>query len=226
MGEEGEPWAWQGAAVSDEWGEHADDWDADPGPRRYAAEAAASLEGVLARRGRTVDGAVVLDFGCGTGLLVEHLVDRAERIDAVDPSPGMRAVLEAKVADRAWRTVRPLAALADPAGPYDVVVCSSVLGFVDDLDAVVRRLAAALAPGGALVHWDWERPDADADAEGEDDGHGLRRGDAERALTAAGLVDVEVADGFELDVDGEVLRPLRGVGWAPAGTVGRARRFG
>ena len=194
--------------MTDEWGEHADDWDRDPGPRAYAAAALASLEEVLARRGRTVEGVVVLDFGCGTGLLVEQLVARADRIDAVDPSPGMRAVLEAKVADRGWRTVRPLAELPDPVGPYDVVVCSSVLGFVDDLDGVVRRLAAALAPGGVLVHWDWERHDGD-------DAHGLRRTDAERVLTAAGLVDVEVADGFEVEVDGQVMRPLRGVGWAP-----------
>ena len=200
--------------MTDEWGEHAEAWDRDPGPRAYAAAAAASLREVLARRGRTVEGAAVLDFGCGTGLLVEHLVDRAGAIDAVDPSPGMRAVLEAKVVRLGWRTVRPLAALPELAGPYDVVVCSSVLGFVDDLDEVVRSLTVALAPGGLLVHWDWERQEGAA-GEGGDVGHGLRRVDVLRALTAAGLDDVEVADGFAVEVDGQVVRPLRGVGWAP-----------
>ena len=195
--------------MTDEWGEHAADWDGDAGPRTYAASASASLRAALEQRARTLDGMRVLDFGCGTGLLVEHLVDEVAAVDAVDPSTGMLAVVEAKVADRRWRTVRPLAQLPDPAGPYDLVVCSSVLGFVDDLGGTVRRLAAALAPGGLLVQWDWERPDDDGDGD-----HGLTRAEVADALTAAGLVDVEVTDAFEIEIDGQAVRPLRGVGWA------------
>lgn len=193
----------------DEWGALAADWDADAGPRAYASAAVASLEEALERRGRTLDGAAVLDFGCGTGLLVERFVDRVGRVDAVDPSPGMRAVLEAKVGRSSWDRVRVLAELPDAAGPYDLVVCSSVLGFVDDLAEVVGRLATELAPGGLLIQWDWQR----TDDEGDD--HGLTRDEIARSLAGAGLVDVEVSDGFTVEVDGQVMQPLRGVASAP-----------
>ena len=139
--------------VGHEWDDVADGWDDAPGTREYAQGAFDSLIRRMADHDLTIDGMSVLDFGCGTGLLTELLVDRVASIDAVDPSPAMRRVLTGKIRQHRWGSVRVLADL--PAGSaYDLIVCSSVLSFVDDHPATVALLSTHLAPGGLLVHWD------------------------------------------------------------------------
>ena len=193
----------------DPWAEVAGDWHRDAGPRMYARAAYESLIEVLDVHDLTLDGAAVCDFGCGTGLLIEQIVDRVGSIDAVDTSAAMLAELEANIDRSGWTNVHPSERIPRRQGSHDLVVGSSVLGFVDDHPATVRRLASLLRPGGILVHWDWERLD------GDDDGHGLSRSEVRSALEAAGLVDVVVDTAFELDVDGQTMRPLVGVGVRP-----------
>lgn len=190
-----------------DWDEYAGDWDADPGPRAYAAAAWDSLRAIAAGHRHQLGGAHVLDFGCGTGLLTEHLVAAGATIDALDTSTAMLAVVDRKIAERAWSGVRTLGELDAAAGPYDLVVASSVLAFVDDHPDTVRRLAQLLRDGGLLVHWDWERDVNDAA-----DGVGFTSTEIGQALEAAGLVEIEVATAFELVVDDDVMRPLVGHG--------------
>lgn len=195
-----------------EWDEHAADWDADAGPRVYAEAAFGSLLTVLEHHGVDLERASVCDFGCGTGLLIERMVERTATVDAVDSSPAMLDVLRAKVDRNGWTGVRTFVDLDEASGPYDVVVCSSVLSFVDDHPGTVGRLVSMLRPGGALVQWDWERA---IDAE---DDHGLTPGEIGSALESAGLVDVEVRPAFEVEVDDLVMRPLLGHGRRPQQT--------
>lgn len=192
----------------DEWDGLAESWDSDAGPRAYAAEAFASLVEMLDGDGPPLDGARVLDFGCGTGLLVEHLVGAGSTVVAVDTSVGMLDVLEAKVARHGWREVLTSTVLPGPSERFDLVVCSSVCSFLDDHPATVAELAARLAPGGRFVQWDWERTD--------DRGHGLTRAEIADALVGAGLVDVEVRTAFTIVLDGQELSPLVGHGVAPS----------
>ena len=159
--------------------------------------------------GIELSAATVCDFGCGTGLLTERLVGACDRIDAIDTSAAMREVLTAKVGRRGWTDVRVLDQLpADPQG-YGLIVCSSVLSFVDDHPATVALLSTHLAPGGLLVHWDWEaQPD---DPEG-----GLTRDEIESALLDAGLEAISIEPGFEITVGDDVMRPLMGSARRPA----------
>lgn len=189
-----------------DWDEHAASWDDDPAVRAYAAGVDESLTSLLSDLGVDLTGAAVCDFGCGTGLLTERLADRCARIDAVDSSPAMLAVVRTKADQHAWVHVRPLAALPDSPERYDLIVCSSVLAFVDDHAEVVDRLAGHLAPGGVLVQWDWE---LDPDAA---EPFGLDRATIARALERAGLKDVRVRVGFEAVVDGATMAPLMGSG--------------
>ncbi|MEL6892980.1 MAG: class I SAM-dependent methyltransferase [Actinomycetota bacterium] len=203
-------------ADDDPWAEYADEWDSDEGARAYARSAHDHLAGLLAEHGGPeLDGAVICDFGCGTGLLTELLVDRAAHIDAVDTSPAMLRELWTKMADRGWEHVSASDELPATAGEHDLIVCSSVLSFVDDLDATVRDLARLLRPGGAIVHWDWERTD-------EHD-HGLTRDGARDALVGAGLVDVRIDAAFRFQVEGEEVWPIVGVGWRPPTSDGADR---
>ncbi|MEM9033372.1 MAG: methyltransferase domain-containing protein [Actinomycetota bacterium] len=189
--------------MSDEWDDVAPAWDTDPGPREYAEAAFASLQRVLTGH-LDLAGARVLDFGCGTGLLTAHLVRVGAAVDAVDTSPTMLQILATKIAEAGWDSVQVSGDLADATGPYDLVVASSVLSFVDDHPATVAALAERLRPGGLLVHWDWER-------DGDDpDGHGLGRDQIAAALTAAGLVEPTVATAFTIEVEDMTMSPLIG----------------
>lgn len=196
--------------MTDSWDEYAPGWDDDPGARSFSAAAYESLASALEERGSKLAGAHVLDFGCGTGLLTERLVDQVESIDAVDTSAAMLDVLRAKAHAHGWAGVKPLGDLELATGPYHLIVCSSVCSFLDDYPATAANLAGRLTPGGVFVQWDWERDDND------DDPHGLTREGISDALTAAGLDAVAVDIGFEAEFQSMTMRPLMGVGSAPS----------
>ena len=193
--------------TADVWAEYAPGWDDDPGAQAYSAAAYRSLIEMLTARGYSVTGMRVLDFGAGTGLLTEQLVDDVESVDAVDASPAMLEMLDAKITDRGWTNVRTGRDLPTGTGTHDLVVCSSVCGFLDDYPGTVARLAQLLRPGGLFVQWDWEREVADGD--------GLRREEITDAVTAVGFESIHVDTAFELPFEGEVMRPLIGIGQRP-----------
>lgn len=204
------PWPYD-AAVDDVWDAYADQWDDQAGTKAYARAAFASLSSVLDGTGIELSGAPVVDFGCGTGLLTEHLVGAGAEVVAVDTSLAMLAVLRAKIDRHRWTTVTTTIELDDVPAGSDVIVCSSVCSFLDDYPATAAQLAALLRPGGLFIQWDWERV--------EDD-HGLSRREIEDALHGAGLEEVVVATAFEVEAGGQKMQPLVGHGRRPGGALG------
>ena len=190
---------------SDSWDDWADGWDDDPAARAYSRAAHGSLIEELDRRGISLAGAHVLDFGCGTGLLTEQLVDEAASIHAVDLSPKMLAVLDAKAERHGWTTVTTSLTVPDDATTWDLIVCSSVCSFLDDYPGTVRELADRLRAGAMFIQWDWE-------ADGPDAEHGLARTEISDALQAAGLADVEVRTAFSVPFEDQAMEPLLGSG--------------
>ncbi len=196
-----------------EWDDYAATWDENEGAQAYADAALASLEKLLADSDLQLAGAHVCDFGCGTGLLAERLAVECGSIDAVDSSEGMLDVLKAKVAQRWLKNVRPLAELHTDDRLYDVVVCSSVCGFLTDYPGTLARLVSQLRPGGILVQWDWE---LDPD---EEEAHGLTRDAIRDALETAGLEVLSVDVAFTIIVNDTSLSPLIGAGRKPHNAV-------
>lgn len=186
------------------WDEYAENWDTDDATRAYAAAAFASLQGIVSSARLSLDGARVIDFGCGTGLLTEHLVAAGSTVLAVDSSPAMLDVLASKIIRREWSSVRTSASLPAERATFDLVVCSSVCAFLDDYPAAVTSLVTRLRDGGLFVQWDWER-------QGEDP-HGLSRGEIREALSAAGLVDIIVDDAFSITMGDQSMSPIVGHG--------------
>jgi SAM-dependent methyltransferase len=95
--------------------------------------------------------ATVLEVGCGKlGGFVPALLDAGYHAVGVDPeapeAPGYRRVEFERY---------------EPPQPVDCVVASLSLHHVADLDEVLDRLGAVMAPGGVLVvvEWAWERFD-------------------------------------------------------------------
>lgn len=194
-------------AVANEWDEYAKSWDTDHATRAYAASAFASLRRVTADFHLSLDGARVLDFGCGSGILTEHLVAAGSEVFAVDTSPAMLDVLEAKIAQRDWTSVCASDSLPAEHSSFDLVVCSSVCAFLDDYPAAVGELVTYLRGQGLFVQWDWER-------QGEEP-HGLSRTEIQEALTAAGLSDISVSEAFSVTVEDQTMSPIMGVGQRP-----------
>lgn len=97
----------------------------------------------------------VLDAGGGTGGFAVPLAELGHAITVVDPSPDALAALERRAAE-AGVSVRGVQgdadALPDLVGEEsaDLVLCHSVLEFVDDPAAAMAAVAATVRPGGAV----------------------------------------------------------------------------
>ncbi|MBL4687325.1 MAG: class I SAM-dependent methyltransferase [Nannocystaceae bacterium] len=185
---------------------------------RYAAAAFESLQRIA---GDSLSGARVLDFGCGTGLLTRHLSSVVRAVVSVDTSLAMIEGLAGKnlanvVPVCAAVTTQLLRSDQRLAGAFDLVVCSSVCAFVEDYPGTIATLASALGPGGLLVQWDWER------AEDDEESLGLSRSAIREALSGAGLEQLSVQTGFSIEVEGNEMAPLMGVGRKAAARSGQS----
>ncbi len=98
-----------------------------------------------------------LSFGCGSGGQEMLVAERglADRIEAFDRSPDAIEVARRLTRERGFQSlefeVGDLAEVDLPEGEYDVVVSTLQLHRVDDLEAVLGRIANALKPGGWLL---------------------------------------------------------------------------
>ncbi|MEV4352438.1 methyltransferase domain-containing protein [Actinoplanes sp. NPDC049596] len=93
-------------------------------------------------------GAILLDAGCGGGLLAPHLVGKGYRHIGVDLR---RSGLEQAAARGMTPVLGDVLALPLATGSADVVAAGEILEHVTDLPAAVAELARVLRPGGLLV---------------------------------------------------------------------------
>ncbi|HEY8490675.1 MAG TPA: class I SAM-dependent methyltransferase [Dehalococcoidia bacterium] len=86
--------------------------------------------------------ATVLDVGAGTGRYAFPMAARVRHVTAVEPSAGMRAVLEEEAARLGLRNVTAVPAAWEEAAvePADVVVCSHVVYGVREMVPFLRKL--------------------------------------------------------------------------------------
>jgi 2-polyprenyl-6-hydroxyphenyl methylase / 3-demethylubiquinone-9 3-methyltransferase len=99
-------------------------------------------------------GRLVLDAGCGGGLVARELATAGATVVGLDRSLGSLGVAR-RAAARTPGLFRPtqgrLERLPFADGAFDAVVAADVLEHVPDLPAAVAELARVLAPGGRLV---------------------------------------------------------------------------
>ena len=203
----------QQASVTREWDSLAGDWD------DFAANhvlqlvphfverlpSATKLEGADANSRAVAEEPSdaplrVIDFGCGTGVLVQHLLRHFERLAqpceilAIDASSKMIEVLQDKILSREWEKVTPFCGkLADldsdhtesfpPVvqnylkNPADVILASHVFMYVppDDFPATMNVLRKMLKTSGLLIHTDWMQSDEHPNGWKEDQLYQLHR---------------------------------------------------
>ncbi len=111
-----------------------------------------------------LNGATVLDVGCGTGANFELLarrVGRGGRILGVDYSPGMLARARQRIERNGWTHVElrrgDAATLDVVTEQVDAALSTYCLGIVHDLDGAVRAITERVRPGGRLAIVDFER---------------------------------------------------------------------
>ncbi len=110
-------------------------------------------EGVLALLAPVREsGGLVVELGCGSGLLTRHLVDAGHRVLATDASPAMLALAREHVPEA---EIASLVLPEEPIPAADAIVSvGHVLSYLDDNDAVecaLANAARALRPGGILA---------------------------------------------------------------------------
>lgn len=107
----------------------------------------------------------LLDIGCGTGLSSQILLNSAlgphiNQVTLLDTSPKMLQFAEAKAKtwNKPYKTVNGyLAALNEK---FDVIIISSVLHHIPDLETFLGQVDNALHSGGILIHL--QDPNGDA----------------------------------------------------------------
>ncbi|EIQ1513765.1 class I SAM-dependent methyltransferase [Vibrio parahaemolyticus] len=189
--------------MAQDWDGLAKNWESNPATEQFAQSVFAQLQQLT-----QLDGIKVLDFGCGTGQLSQLLSPIVKDIVALDASEAMIEELDKKELLNVEPVVDALSrglVAQHPAfrGQFDLVVASSVLAFVDDVESSLDIAHSLLNEGGYFAHFDWV-------AESEQDGFTLSR--SENALSNAGFVDVEAKKVFDITSDGQTMSVLMGVG--------------
>jgi SAM-dependent methyltransferase len=136
-----------------------DVWDAGAGYEAYVGRWSRLVAREFVRWLAVPNGRRWLDVGCGTGALVEAILEGAEPsgVLGVDRSEGFVAHARARVAHHevAFR-VGDAQAIPAPAGGFDAVVSGLVLNFVPDPARMVGEMARTGRPGSTIALYVWD----------------------------------------------------------------------
>lgn len=167
----------------------ASTWDLQ---ERRVLLAQAVAAAIAARIPLTKDSSV-LDFGCGTGLVTLALAPQVGVIAGADTSAAMLQELASK-ARAAGMSVPPVLLRGDASlgGPYDLIVSSMTLHHVEDVPALLERLARHLRPGGRVALADLDLEDGSFHDPGVEIAHrGFAREGIASWLIEAGFTEVQ-----------------------------------
>ena len=99
-----------------------------------------------------VRGLDILDAGCGTGRWLRLLAGRSPRsLTGVDTSARMLALAAGKVGNDCDLQLGSCAALPFADAAFDVVLCSFVISYLEDLSSVMRELCRVARPGATIL---------------------------------------------------------------------------
>ncbi|MPW36282.1 class I SAM-dependent methyltransferase [Vibrio sp. B1Z05] len=187
------------------WDDYATEWEANPATAQFSDLVFAELQAL-----HSLKGANVLDFGCGTGLLSQKMAPLARSIVALDASEAMIEELDKKTLANVEPVVDYLTRGLVAQHPafrkqFDLVVASSVCGFVASFQETATIIHSLLDEQGIFVHWDWLSDDAEG---------GLTQESAHSMLHSAGFTDIEISIPFEITMaDGTSQPVLMGVAY-------------
>ncbi|MDQ4128051.1 MAG: methyltransferase domain-containing protein [Actinomycetota bacterium] len=189
-----------------------DRWDSGDAYERYVGRWSRLVAREFLRWLAIPPGGRWLDVGCGTGVLIQSILDHAgpRGVVGIDPSASYVAFARDRVSDaRARFEVGEGQALQVPTAAYDAAVAGLVLNFVPQADRAVAEMTRAVRQGGTVAAYVWDYADGmqmmrrfwdaavalDPGARELDEGERFELCEPEplsRLFRAAGLGEVEV----------------------------------
>lgn len=190
--------------MANEWDDWAESWESNESTGLYAENAFQQLMGSV-----DLNNKEVLDFGCGTGLLSQKMSPLAKNIVALDSSEAMIEQLDKKELPNVEPVVDSLTRGLVAQHPafrkqFDVVVASSVCGFLKSFSEAVDIIYAILDNGGTFIHFDW------LNEHGEEE-NGLAENKIKQVLTSVGFETVSVSEPFSIAIEGGSKKVIMGL---------------
>ncbi len=101
----------------------------------------------------------VLDVACGTGQLLEMLIEHPgdPALFGIDRVPAMLDVAKQRLGQRATLLEASAEELPFDQGAFQLVTCTNALHYFPDAAGALREMRRVLAPSGNLVISDWCR---------------------------------------------------------------------
>jgi 2-polyprenyl-6-hydroxyphenyl methylase/3-demethylubiquinone-9 3-methyltransferase len=100
----------------------------------------------------SLDGAAIVDVGCGGGILAESLARKGGQVTGIDVATRVLATarlhLHESGLDVDYRRITVEELAAESPGAFDVVTCMEMLEHVPDPPSIVRSIHQLLKPGG------------------------------------------------------------------------------
>ncbi|WP_028563393.1 class I SAM-dependent methyltransferase [Paenibacillus pinihumi] len=98
---------------------------------------------------------IVLDYGCGTGLISNVIAEYVKEIHGIDISSNMIAIADQKAKERNIANINYAhATIFDEGhkkGSFDVILAFHVLHLLEDEPAALQRINELLKPGGLFI---------------------------------------------------------------------------
>lgn len=147
----------------------AQEWDERPIPNRVAE----SFVSYLKEENVYAGGERILDYGCGTGILLMQLADMNLQLEGMDNSAGMLEKVQEKIDSQKIINVELTQHHGDeealPLNQYEGIVSSMVLHHIEQTESFLEKCFAALKEGGRLCIADLDQEEGDFHSTKSDD---------------------------------------------------------
>jgi ubiquinone/menaquinone biosynthesis C-methylase UbiE len=163
-------------------------WDDNPQRRATTAAIARSIVDAIPIKPQWR----VLEYACGTASLGFMLADRVQAVVAADASPGMIEQVRRKIATAPRVPLEPrvldLSCQDPPPERYELIAMAMGLHHVETPEALLKKLAGMLTPGGYLAIADLCKEDGSFHAPRTVPHNGFEPEELAKAMRTCGLV--------------------------------------
>ncbi|MDD2799790.1 MAG: class I SAM-dependent methyltransferase [Bacteroidales bacterium] len=144
--------------MTDNFAAKAADWD-NNNPRMIMIQKFISE---IESRGTINNETHLLDFGCGTGLVGLHFVDKVAELTLVDNSPAMIEVLRQKIAENGYTNTQVVEGTIEDSLKSEsetLIVASMSVHHVDDIPHLINHFHKRLVKNGKVIISDLYKED-------------------------------------------------------------------
>ncbi len=176
--------------TSERFDKAAAEWDQNPARRAISVAVAAAIRQSIDLSKKML----VMDYGCGTGLLTFLLAGEVGGVLAADTSDGMLEQVRKKITAQGVKNVRAMrfdvTAGHKGVGQFDLITSAMTMHHIEDVQAALSGLAEMLKPGGWLAAADLCSEDGSFHTDTKVAHNGFEAGQLASHLRSIGLIDV------------------------------------